>query len=38
MYSPQKLIVPAGKATPSPPVGPAMGARGVKAIDFCKEL
>ncbi|ORY28139.1 60s ribosomal protein l19, mitochondrial precursor [Naematelia encephala] len=33
-----KLTVPAGKATPSPPVGPAMGARGVKAIDFCKEF
>ena len=34
----QKLIVPAGKASPSPPVGPALGARGVKAMDFCKEL
>ncbi|CAK9784012.1 60s ribosomal protein l19, mitochondrial precursor [Cutaneotrichosporon oleaginosum] len=33
-----KLIVPAGKATPSPPVGPALGARAVKAIDFCKEF
>ncbi|CAH7674856.1 ribosomal protein L11, N-terminal domain-domain-containing protein [Phakopsora pachyrhizi] len=31
-----RLIVEAGKATPSPPVGPALGARGVKAIDFCK--
>lgn len=28
----------AGKATPSPPIGPALGARGVKAIDFCKEF
>jgi ribosomal protein L11 len=34
----QKILVPAGKATPSPPVGPALGARGVKAMDFCKEL
>lgn len=34
----QKIVVPAGKATPSPPVGPALGARGVKAMDFCKEL
>ncbi|EJT52032.1 60s ribosomal protein l19 [Trichosporon asahii var. asahii CBS 8904] len=33
-----KLLVPAGKATPSPPVGPALGARAVKAIDFCKEF
>ncbi|RXK39436.1 ribosomal protein L11 [Tremella mesenterica] len=33
-----KLVIPAGKATPSPPVGPALGARGVKAMDFCKEF
>ncbi|KAL7418314.1 mitochondrial 54S ribosomal protein YmL19 [Cryptotrichosporon argae] len=33
-----KLVVPAGKATPSPPVGPALGARAVKAMDFCKEF
>ncbi|WVQ77996.1 ribosomal protein L11 [Cryptococcus sp. DSM 104549] len=33
-----KIIVPAGKATPTPPVGPALGARGVKAMDFCKEF
>lgn len=33
-----KLIVPAGAATPSPPIGPALGARGVKSIDFCKEF
>jgi len=33
-----RLIVPAGKASPSPPVGPALGARGVKSIDFCKEF
>lgn len=31
-------MVPAGKATPSPPVGPALGARGVKSMDFCKEF
>ncbi len=31
-----RLIVPAGKAAPAPPVGPALGQRGVKAIDFCK--
>lgn len=33
-----KLIVPAGKATPTPPIGPALGARGLKSIDFCKEF
>lgn len=33
-----KLIVGAGQATPSPPVGPALGSKGVKAIDFCKEF
>lgn len=33
-----KLIVPAGKAAPAPPVGPALGSKGVKAIDFCKEF
>ncbi|BFZ56651.1 mitochondrial 54S ribosomal protein YmL19 [Savitreella phatthalungensis] len=33
-----KLVVPAGGATPSPPIGPALGARGVKSIDFCKEF
>lgn len=31
-----RLIVPAGKASPSPPVGPALGSRGIKAMDFCK--
>lgn len=34
----QRLLIPAGKAAPSPPVGPALGARGVKAMDFCKEF
>ena len=33
-----RLIVPAGKASPSPPVGPALGAKGVKSMDFCKEF
>ncbi|WVW85949.1 ribosomal protein L11 [Kwoniella bestiolae CBS 10118] len=33
-----KIVVGAGKATPTPPVGPALGARGVKAMDFCKEF
>lgn len=33
-----KLIVGAGQAAPSPPVGPALGSKGVKAIDFCKEF
>ncbi|KAA1112521.1 hypothetical protein PGTUg99_022857 [Puccinia graminis f. sp. tritici] len=30
------LVVEAGKASPSPPVGPALGSRGIKAMDFCK--
>lgn len=33
-----RLIVPAGKATAAPPIGPALGARGVKSIDFVKEF
>ncbi|AET40798.1 mitochondrial 54S ribosomal protein uL11m Ecym_6426 [Eremothecium cymbalariae DBVPG len=33
-----KLIVSAGQAAPSPPVGPALGSKGVKAMDFCKEF
>jgi large subunit ribosomal protein L11 len=33
-----KLIVGAGQASPQPPVGPALGSKGVKAIDFCKEF
>ncbi|CCH44736.1 50S ribosomal protein L11 [Wickerhamomyces ciferrii] len=33
-----KLIVNAGQAAPTPPVGPALGSKGVKAIDFCKEF
>lgn len=33
-----KLIVGAGQASPSPPVGPALGSKGVKTMDFCKEF
>ena len=33
-----KLWVPAGQAAPTPPIGPALGQRGVKAIDFCKQF
>ncbi len=31
-----KLQIPAGQATPSPPVGPALGQAGVNIMDFCK--
>jgi large subunit ribosomal protein L11 len=34
----QRILIGAGKAAPTPPVGPALGARGVKAMDFCKEF
>ncbi|KAI5807249.1 mitochondrial 54S ribosomal protein YmL19 [Peziza echinospora] len=33
-----KLLVGAGQASPSPPVGPALGSKGVKSMDFCKEF
>lgn len=33
-----RILVAAGKASPSPPVGPALGARGVKSMDFCKQF
>ena len=32
-----KLQIPAGKATPAPPVGPALGQHGVNIMEFCKE-
>ena len=32
-----KLQVPAGKANPAPPVGPALGATGINIMGFCKE-
>tara|TARA_B100001989_G_C24536425_1_gene464679 strand:+ start:66 stop:506 length:441 start_codon:yes stop_codon:yes gene_type:complete len=31
-----KLQIPAGKATPAPPIGPALGQHGVSIMDFCK--
>lgn len=33
-----RLLVPAGKASAQPPVGPALGSKGVKAMDFAKEF
>jgi large subunit ribosomal protein L11 len=33
-----KLQIPAGKATPSPPVGPALGQRGINIMEFCKAF
>ena len=33
-----KLQIPAGKANPSPPVGPALGQRGLNIMDFCKAF
>lgn len=34
----QDILIGAGKAAPTPPIGPALGARGVKSMDFCKEF
>ena len=34
----KKLQIPAGKATPSPPVGPALGQHGVNIMEFCKAF
>jgi len=33
-----KLQIPAGKANPSPPVGPALGQHGVNIMEFCKQF
>ena len=33
-----KLQIAAGKATPAPPVGPALGQKGVNIMDFCKQF
>ena len=33
-----KLQIPAGKANPSPPIGPALGQRGVNIMEFCKAF
>lgn len=33
-----KLQIPAGKANPSPPVGPALGQKGVNIMEFCKQF
>ena len=33
-----KLVVPAGQANPSPPIGPALGQRGLNIMEFCKAF
>ena len=33
-----KLLIPAGKANPAPPIGPALGGAGVNIMAFCKEF
>jgi large subunit ribosomal protein L11 len=33
-----KLQIPAGKANPAPPVGPALGQKGVNIMEFCKQF
>ena len=38
LYTCKRILVGAGKAAPTPPVGPALGAKGVKSMDFCKEF
>ena len=32
-----KLQIPAGQATPAPPVGPALGQAGINIMEFCKQ-
>ncbi len=38
MISQIKLQIPAGKANPAPPVGPALGQHGINIMDFCKQF
>lgn len=38
VFSVVKLQIPAGKATPAPPVGPALGPTGINIMSFCKEF
>ncbi len=33
-----KLVIPAGKANPAPPVGPALGPHGINIMEFCKRF
>lgn len=33
-----KFDIPAGKATPSPPIGPALGQKGIPSMEFCKQF
>jgi large subunit ribosomal protein L11 len=33
-----KLVLPAGKANPAPPVGPALGPHGINIMEFCKQF
>ena len=33
-----KLLIPAGKANPAPPVGPSLGQHGVNIMEFCKQF
>lgn len=33
-----KLQIPAGKATPAPPIGPALGQKGINIMQFCNEF
>jgi len=33
-----KLVIPAGKANPAPPVGPALGPHGINIMEFCKQF